>query len=316
MSTLVIIDAFSASAEKAASKTISAAAKLGGDVELLLIGPHASATAEHMANAPVKKIHVYSAEGFLFPAAEQLAALISEHFGGYSAYITTASSTGKDFLPRLAMKLGVQPVTDVIDILSPTQFKRPIYAGNVVVTVEDNQPVKCLTIRPTSFICATAALLERGDSPTQSAPEIVTVDASLPEARVAYEPVEAGDEGVDLATANIVISAGNGIGTKEKFALVQQLAEKLGAGVGASRALVDAGVVPNEHQVGQTGKVVAPAIYIALGISGAIQHIAGMKDSGTIIAINKDADAPIKAVSDYMLVADLDDVLPKLLEAF
>ena len=300
MTTLVVIDACAVGAEKSALKVITAAAKLGAPVEVLAVGAHAG----ELALVGVEKVHSFT--GMELPSAEPLVALVMTHFGSYAHYVMAADSTGKDVLPRLAVKLDVQPVTDVIEVVSPTQFKRPIYAGNVVVEVEDTQPTKCLTVRPTSFEAAAG----------EAAP-VEVLSAELPAAVVQYEqPDTAGDGVIDITTASMVISAGNGVGTAEKFAKVEELAAKLGAGVGASRALVDAGVVANEYQVGQTGKVVAPEVYIALGISGAIQHVAGIKDSGTIIAVNKDPEAPIFAVSDYYLVADLDEVVPELLGSF
>lgn len=307
MSSLVIIDASQAGAEKSAVRVVAAAAKLGATVDVWLVGTHANAMADAVNTKHVSNIITYNPAGWGFPSAEQVSDVIADKLGGYSNYMVAANSFGKDMLPRLALRLDVQPVTDIIEIISPTQFKRPIYAGNVVVEVQDVQPVKCLSIRPTAF--------EADEAGGNAALEVL--EAELPQARVVYEPMVAPvDAVIDITSAAMVVAAGNGIGTKEKFAQVEALAAKLGAGVGASRALVDAGVVPNEYQIGQTGKVVAPDLYIALGISGAIQHIAGMKDSGTIVAVNKDPNAPIFDVADYKLVADLDEVLPELLGAF
>lgn len=308
MSTLVIVDATASGAHKHAAKVIAAASALGGEIALFVFGAHASEASAMLNAQPVVSITTYSPGTVECFSAEQLTALILEYFSGYGHYLTAANSTGKDFLPRLALKLDVQPVTDVVEILSPEEFTRPMYAGNVLVRVRDSQPVKCLTVRPTSF----DALADGEQTASLHA-----LDAALPAALVDYEPQMAEADGVvDITSANVVVAAGSGIGGSEAFANVERLAAKLGAGVGASRALVDAGVALNECQVGQTGKVVAPELYIALGISGAVQHIAGMKDSGTIVAVNTDASAPIVAVSDYVLIADLNEVMPKLLEAF
>lgn len=307
MKTLLLIDAFTDS-RAIAVRSIHAASKLGHAVGVFIFGTHAHAVAEAVASLPVQAIHTHTMDGQHVPIAEQVTALVLEHFAGYRHYVMAVSSSGKDILPRLAMKLDVQPITDVVEIISDTEFKRPTYAGNVVVTVTCSQPITCLTIRHTCFAAALA-----GDAQAS----ITALDAPLLPSAMQYEPLAEKDAGApDLASARVVVSAGNGIGTAEKFATVEQLAAKLGAAVGASRAMVDSGVVANECQIGQTGKVIAPTLYLALGISGAVQHTAGIKDSGTIISVNKDADAPIRAISDYMLVADLDEVMPALLAAF
>lgn len=307
MKTLIIMDGFDARADKSALRVFDAARRLGGDVHALIFGAHAEELASKISPYAAN-IYTYYAPHFNFADAAAVTALILGKFAEYDVYLASADSVGKDVLPRLAMKLDVQPVTDIIDIQAFGTYKRPIYAGNVMVSVEDTQSRACLTVRPTCFEPASAL---------DTAGTMEEVDFALPNAVVGYTlPNVDVNAPVDLQTAEIVLAAGNGVGTKEKFAAVQQLAAKLGAAVGASRALVDSGVAPNDSQVGQTGKIVAPELYIALGISGAVQHMAGMKDSSTIVAVNKDAQAPIMSMADYALVADLDEVLPKLLEAF
>ena len=287
--------------------SISAAAKLGGSIDVVLGGSGASTAASKLAGAKgVGKILVSEAEHLSHGVAEEWAPFLAQLVGarGYTHVLAAASSSGKSVLPRLAALLDVSPISEITAVRSADTFVRPFYAGNAMATVQSGDKVKVVTLRPTSFDPA-----EVQASPSAA---VEQVEAPAPSGLTKYLSQEVTkSERPDLATAKIVISGGRALKSAENFQLVYGLADKLGAAVGASRAAVDAGYCPNDMQVGQTGKIVAPQLYVAIGISGAIQHLAGMKDSKVIVAINKDPEAPIFQVADYGLVADLFDVIPE-----
>lgn len=291
--------------------TLSAARQIGAalsndDVHLLVAGSGAQPVADASAACEgVSKVIYADNEALEHATAESLADIVVAHTEGYTHILASASTYGKNFLPRVGAKLDVQPISDIISVESADTFKRPIYAGNAIATVQSNDPVKVITVRSTGFDAAAAS----GGSA-----EIVSVDASadLFDKSVFKSQELTVSERPELTAAKVIVSGGRGMGSTEGFQQLEELADKLGAAVGASRAAVDAGFVPNDYQVGQTGKIVAPELYIAVGISGAIQHLAGMKDSKVIVAINKDEEAPIFQVADYGLVADLFKVLPEL----
>ncbi|AQZ53925.1 electron transfer flavoprotein subunit alpha/FixB family protein [Martelella mediterranea] len=277
-----------------------------GEVTLLVAGAGLSAAAGEAARIDgVSKVLVAHADALSHRLAESTAELIVTLAGDYDVIAAPATSDGKNILPRVAARLDVMIISDVTAILDAETFDRPIYAGNAIQTVKSRDPVRVLTIRTSGFEAAGAG----GAAPVEQ--------VSAPDATVASEWVAdkvAESDRPELTSARIVVSGGRGVGSSEQFAIIEKLADKLGAAVGASRAAVDSGYAPNDWQVGQTGKVVAPDIYIACGISGAIQHLAGMKDSKVIVAINKDEEAPIFQVADYGLVADLFDAVPELTE--
>ncbi|KGF30367.1 electron transfer flavoprotein subunit alpha/FixB family protein [Oligella urethralis] len=308
MTNLVIAEHDNSSLKPATLNTVAAAAKLGGDVHILVAGKGAQAVAEAAAKvAGVSKVLLAdgdSLEHFLAEnVAEQVLAVVADD---YSHVLFPATANGKNVAPRVAAKLDVAQITDIIAVESADTFQRPIYAGNAIATVQVEGAKKVLTVRTTAFDAVAA---EGG------AAEIVTIDAVADSglSKFVGRQVVASDR-PELTAAEVIVSGGRGVGSQENFAVIEKLAEKLGAAVGASRAAVDAGYAPNDLQVGQTGKVVAPQLYIAVGISGAIQHLAGMKDSKVIVAINKDAEAPIFGVADYGLVADLFQAVPELTE--
>ncbi|AVL71298.1 Electron transfer flavoprotein subunit alpha [Oligella urethralis] len=308
MTNLVIAEHDNSSLKPATLNTVAAAAKLGGDVHILVAGKGAQAVAEAAAKvAGVSKVLLAdgdSLEHFLAEnVAEQVLAVVADD---YSHVLFPATANGKNVAPRVAAKLDVAQITDIIAVESADTFQRPIYAGNAIATVQVEGAKKVLTVRTTAFDAVAA---EGG------AAEIVTIDAVADSglSKFVGRQVVASDR-PELTAAEVIVSGGRGVGSQENFAIIEKLAEKLGAAVGASRAAVDAGYAPNDLQVGQTGKVVAPQLYIAVGISGAIQHLAGMKDSKVIVAINKDAEAPIFGVADYGLVADLFQAVPELTE--
>ncbi|WP_306574855.1 electron transfer flavoprotein subunit alpha/FixB family protein [Oligella urethralis] len=308
MTNLVIAEHDNSSLKPATLNTVAAAAKLGGDVHILVAGKGAQAVAEAAAKvAGVSKVLLAdgdSLEHFLAEnVAEQVLAVVADD---YSHVLFPATANGKNVAPRVAAKLDVAQITDIIAVESADTFQRPIYAGNAIATVQVEGAKKVLTVRTTAFDAVAA---EGG------AAEIVTIDAVADSGLTKFvgRQVVASDR-PELTAAEVIVSGGRGVGSQENFAIIEKLAEKLGAAVGASRAAVDAGYAPNDLQVGQTGKVVAPQLYIAVGISGAIQHLAGMKDSKVIVAINKDAEAPIFGVADYGLVADLFQAVPELTE--
>jgi electron transfer flavoprotein alpha subunit len=307
MAILVIAEHDHASLKAATRNTLAAAAKLGGDVHLLIAGSNASGAAAQGATAGAAKVLLADAPQYAEQSAENLAALVVSLAGGYSHILAPASSFGKNFLPRVAALLDVAQISDIISVVSADTFVRPIYAGNALATVQSADAVKVISVRATAF-----------DAPPESAPapvENVTAaaDTGLSK-RLGQELTKS--ERPELGAAKIIVSGGRGLGSGENYRkILEPLADKLGAALGASRAAVDAGFVPNDFQVGQTGKIVAPQLYIAVGISGAIQHLAGMKDSKVIVAINKNPDEPIFQVADYGLVADLNDAVPELVAA-
>ncbi|EPY00443.1 electron transfer flavoprotein subunit alpha/FixB family protein, partial [Magnetospirillum fulvum] len=280
-------------------------ARLGGDVHLLVagsgVGPVAAAAAQV---AGVAKVLVAESEALAHPLAEPLAALIVALAPAYSHVLAAATTTGKNVLPRVAALLDVAQVSEIVAVVAPDTFVRPIYAGNALATVRSTDAIKVITVRATGFEPAAAT----GGA---AATEAVAVPG-LPASSRFIDAQLSKSERPELTSARIVISGGRGMQSGDNFHLLEAIADKLGAAVGASRAAVDAGFVPNDFQVGQTGKIVAPDLYIAVGISGAIQHLAGMKDSKVIVAINKDEEAPIFQVADYGLVADLFKALPEL----
>jgi len=258
--------------------------------------------------AGINKVLVAKNPNLEHQTAESVSNIILANAEGYTHILASASTFGKNFTPRIAAKLDVQQISDIVGVESDNTFKRPIYAGNAIATVESNDSVKVITVRSTAFDAASA---------TGGSAEIVNLDvASHISGQSQFKSQElTQSERPELTAAKIIVSGGRGVGSTENFQILEALADKLGAAVGASRAAVDAGFVPNDYQVGQTGKIVAPELYIAVAISGAIQHIAGMKDSKIIVAINKDEEAPIFQIADYGLVADLFDVIPELQQA-
>ncbi|MEX1306386.1 MAG: FAD-binding protein [Rhodovibrionaceae bacterium] len=305
MSVLVIAEHDNAEIWPATLNTVTAAAELDGEVHLLVAGSDCKAAVEAGAKiAGVKKVLAADHAEYAHNLAENLAPLIVELAKDYSHVLAPATTFGKNLLPRAAALLDVQQISDISEIVDADTFVRPIYAGNALATVKSKDALKLLTVRATAFEAAAA---EGGAAETQEVAG--TGDAGL-SSFGGQELTES--ERPELTTAKIVISGGRGMQSGENFAILERVADKLGAAVGASRAAVDAGYVPNDYQVGQTGKVVAPDLYIAVGISGAIQHLAGMKDSKVIVAINKDEEAPIFQVADYGLVADLFQAIPEL----
>lgn len=308
MTVLVIAEHDNSALKDATLNTVTAASKLDGDIHVLVAGHGCGdvATAASQISG-VAKVLVCDAEQFAHPLAENLAPLISSLAGDYSAILAPATTTGKNVLPRVAAKLDVAQISDIVSVESSDTFKRPIYAGNAIATVQSSDATKVITVRGTAF--------DKADATGGSA-EVSEVSATDSSGKSEFVKAELSkSDRPELTSAKIIISGGRGMGSGENFTLVDAVADKLGAAVGASRAAVDAGFVPNDYQVGQTGKIVAPELYIAVGISGAIQHLAGMKDSKIIVAINKDEEAPIFQVADYGLVADLFEALPELEKA-
>ncbi len=305
MATLVLAEHDNRQLNEATAKALSAAGMLGGDVHILVAGKGADNVAAQAARlSGVAKVLLADAPALEHGLAEPLAALIVDLAQPYDALVAAATTTGKNVMPRVAALLDVMQISDVIEVLGPDTFRRPIYAGNALQTVRSTDAKKVLTVRISAFPVA----VEGGSAPVQAVQA-----AADPNLSGFVEESVAATERPELAAAKIIISGGRALGSKEKFMEVMlPVADKLGAAVGASRAAVDAGYAPNDWQVGQTGKIVAPELYIACGISGAIQHLAGMKDSKVIVAINKDGDAPIFQVADYGLVGDLFQVLPEL----
>lgn len=305
MAILVIAEHDNATLNGATLNTITAATKIGSDVEVLVAGSGCAAVAEAVSKvAGVSKVLVADNAVYEYQLAENMGELVAELGKGYSHILAAATTTGKDFLPRAAALLDVNMVSEVIGVESEDTFVRPIYAGNAIATVKSSDGIKVMTIRGTAFDAAAA---EGGSAATE------TVDIAKDAGISAFASEElAKSDRPELTAASVVISGGRGMGNGENFDMLYKLADKVGAAVGASRAAVDAGFVPNDMQVGQTGKIVAPDLYVAVGISGAIQHLAGMKDSKVIVAINKDEEAPIFQVADYGLVADLFDAIPEL----
>jgi electron transfer flavoprotein alpha subunit len=309
MTTLVIAEHDNAHLKAATLNTITAAVKLGADVHVLVAGHNAQGAAQAAAAVAgvAKVLHADApqfAEGLAEAVAAQVLAVASGPSNQYSHILAPATASGKNVAPRVAAKLDVQQISEISAIVSPDTFERPTYAGNVIATVKSADAVKVITVRGTAFDAAPAT----GGS---AAVESVAVAADPGKTKFIGREVAKNDR-PELTAAKVIVSGGRGMGSAEAFHILEPLADKLGAAMGASRAAVDAGYVPNDWQVGQTGKIVAPQLYIAVGISGAIQHLAGMKDSKVIVAINKDAEAPIFSVADYGLVADLFQAVPEL----
>jgi len=305
MSILVIAEHDNSSLNGATLNAIAAAQAIGGDIDVLVAGSGCAAVGEAAAQiAGVSKVLVADNAAYANLLAENVAPLIAEIGTNYSHILMTATTTGKNILPRAGALLDVQPISEISGVVSADTFQRPIYAGNVIATVQSSDAIKVITVRGTAFDAAPAA----GGSATVEA--LGSAHDSGISSFVGEELAKS--DRPELTAAKIIVSGGRGMQNGENFEMLYNLADKLGAAVGASRAAVDAGFVPNDLQVGQTGKIVAPDLYIAVGISGAIQHLAGMKDSKVIVAINKDEEAPIFQVADYGLVADLFTAIPEL----
>lgn len=286
--------------------TLTAAKELGGEIDVLLAGFHCDEVVKQASLfSNIKTIFVADSEEYQHQLAENMSLLIAEQAKKYDFVLASSTTFGKNILPRVAALLDVSMIADVTKILSATQFVRPIYAGNALATVESQEKIKILTIRGTAF-SATPALKE----PQEKIEKISSIFSNSLSQFVSEELTVSNRP--ELTNARVIISGGRGLKSAENFKLLEKIADQLGAAIGASRAAVDAGFAPNDYQVGQTGKVVAPDLYIAVGISGAIQHLAGMKDSKVIVAINSDPDAPIFEIADYGLVADLFSALPQL----
>jgi len=307
MSILILADHDNATLKPATLNTVAAAQKIGGDIHVLVAGANAGPAAQAAAAIPgVAKVLHAEAAFLASPVAENLAATVVAVAkpGGYSHLLAPATGSGKNVMPRIAALLDVAQVSDIIGVDSPDTFVRPIYAGSAFATVQSKDAVKVVTVRATGFDAAPAT---GGSAPI----ETVAAAADTGLAKVTGQELTKSDR-PELTSARVVVSGGRGLGSGENFKIIDALAEKLNAAIGASRAAVDAGYVPNDYQVGQTGKIVAPELYVAVGISGAIQHLAGMKDSKVIVAINKDPEAPIFQVADYGLVGDLFELVPQL----
>jgi len=305
MSILILAEHEGGELRAATASVVTAAKAIGGDVHLLVAGKDAAGVADKAAAvAGVDKVLLADADAYEHELAENLAALVVKHAEGYSHILFAATAAGKNVMPRVAALLDVSGISDITEVKGDDTFVRPIYAGNALATVKSTDAVKVVGVRATGF---DGAAMDGGSASVES------VEAAEADADVAFVGQELSDsDRPELTSADIVVSGGRGMQNGENFSMLDEIAGKLNAAVGASRAAVDAGFVPNEYQVGQTGKVVAPNLYLAVGISGAIQHLAGMKDSKVIVAINKDEEAPIFQVADYGLVGDLFDVLPEL----
>ncbi|MDT8429491.1 MAG: FAD-binding protein [Pseudomonadales bacterium] len=307
MSVLVIAEHDNEVVKPATLSTVTAASALGTEVVVLVAGKNCQAVADVLARVDgVSKVLLADEDAYAHQLPENMAELIVELGKESSHLLAPATTTGKNIMPRVAALLDVAQISDIIEIKDSNTFVRPIYAGNALATVESSDKVKVLTVRSTAFA-------EAGSGNNSVAVEPVSIVKQQTMARFVDQQLSVSER-PELTSAAIVISGGRGMQNGENFSLLEKVADKLGAGIGASRAAVDAGFVPNDMQVGQTGKIVAPDLYIAVGISGAIQHLAGMKDSKVIVAINKDEEAPIFQVADYGLVADLFKVLPELAE--
>ncbi|WP_339333896.1 FAD-binding protein [uncultured Maricaulis sp.] len=304
MAVLVIAEHDNATLSDATRAVVTAAKALGGDIHVLVAGSGAQAVADAAAkiDGVAKVLHAES-DVLAKPTAEAMDALVTPLMADYDALLAAATTGGKNFMPRVAAKLDVMQISEISSVESADTFIRPVYAGNAMMTVKSSDAKKVITVRPTSFEKA-------GDGGSASIEDIAAGSGPF-KSEFVSEELSKSDR-PELTAAKIVISGGRGMQSGDNFHLLDSIADKLGAAVGASRAAVDAGYVPNDYQVGQTGKVVAPELYIAVGISGAIQHLAGMKDSKVIVAINKDEEAPIFQVADYGLVADLFNALPEL----
>ncbi|MEQ8733618.1 MAG: FAD-binding protein [Rhodospirillaceae bacterium] len=308
MTSLVIAEHDNKDLKPSTLTTITAANQIGGDIHILIAGSNCAAVAEQAAKiAGVSAIKVADDAQYEHQLGEPVAALVKSVAGDYSHILAPATTFGKNFMPRVSALLDVAQVSDISAVVSADTFIRPIYAGNAMATVQSKDKTVLITVRGSTFDKAAA---EGGSAAIESVSA-----AEDPKISTFVGQELSKSERPELTSAGIVISGGRGVGSSENFAIIETLADKLGAAVGASRAAVDAGYVPNDYQVGQTGKIVAPDLYIAIGISGAIQHLAGMKDSKVIVAINKDEEAPIFQIADYGLVGDLFDVVPQLSDA-
>ncbi|HLU92334.1 MAG TPA: FAD-binding protein [Pedomonas sp.] len=307
MAILLIAEHDNRALSEQTAKALSAALQIGGEIDVLVAGEGVGAVAEAAAQlAGVRKVLVADDASLGAQLAEPLAATVLSLAGAYDTLIAPSTSTGKNVMPRVAALLDVMQVSDIIEVVNATTFKRPIYAGNAIQTVESTDAKRVITVRTASFAAAAGG----GNAAIETVPA-----AANPAVSTFIENRVAKSDRPELTSARIIISGGRALGSAEKFnELILPVADKLGAAVGASRAAVDAGYAPNDWQVGQTGKVVAPELYIAVGISGAIQHLAGMKDSKVIVAINKDPEAPIFGVADYGLEADLFTAVPEMVE--
>jgi|TARA_B100000902_G_scaffold23101_1_gene27834 electron transfer flavoprotein alpha subunit len=305
MSILVIAEHDNTELKTATLNTVAAGMAIGGDIDILVAGSDCDTVAESAAQVPgVGKVLLANKETYKNSLAENVGNLVVELAEGYSHILAPATTNGKNYMPRVAAKLDVSQISDISAVVSEDTFERPIYAGNCIATVQSTDSVKVITVRTTGFDACEAS----GGSA-----EITNIDNDTNAGVSSFVKEEiAESDRPELTAADVVISGGRGMQNGDNFSLLNGIADKLGAAIGASRAAVDSGFVPNDMQVGQTGKIVAPDLYIAVGISGAIQHLAGMKDSKVIVAINKDEEAPIFQVADYGLVADLFDALPEL----
>ena len=307
MACLVIAEHDNATLKGATLNTVAAAARIGGDIHVLVAGGNCGAVAQAAAQiAGVSRVLVADAPHFADALAENVAAQVVAMAGGYSHILAPATPNGKNIMPRVAAVLDSQQISEIIAVEAPDTFVRPIYAGNALATVQSPDSIKIITVRTTGFDAVAAS---GGSAAIENVASVADVGIS---AFISREVAKS--ERPELAGAKVIVSGGRGMGSGENFKLLEPLADKLGAAMGASRAAVDAGFVPNDWQVGQTGKIVAPNLYIAVGISGAIQHLAGMKDSKVIVAINKDAEAPIFSVADYGIVGDLFTIVPELIK--
>ena len=305
MSILVIAEHDNSELKTATLNTVAAGLAIGGDIDILVAGADCESVAESASQIPgITKVLLANKETYKNCLAENIGNLVVELAEGYSHILSPATTNGKNFMPRVAAKLDVSQVSDISAVISEDTFERPIYAGNCIATVQSTDSVKVITVRTTGFDACESS----GGSATVTA---VHNDTNAGVSSFVKEEIAESDR-PELTAADVVISGGRGMQNGDNFSLLNGIADKLGAAIGASRAAVDSGFVPNDMQVGQTGKIVAPDLYIAVGISGAIQHLAGMKDSKVIVAINKDEEAPIFQVADYGLVADLFDALPEL----
>ena len=307
MAVLVIADHDGSAVRDTTNKTVTAALKLGSDVDVLVVGSGAKAAADSAAKITgVRKVLLAESAGLGHKLAEDVEETVLALAAGYDAILSPATNDGKNFMPRLAAKLDVAPISDIVEVVSADTFVRPIYAGNALETIQSSDTKKVITVRPTNFDAA-------GNDGSASVETVGGKEAG--KAAFIGEELVKSDR-PELGAAKIIVSGGRAMGSADEFhATMEPLADKLGAAIGASRAAVDAGYAPNDYQVGQTGKVVAPGLYIAIGISGAIQHLAGMKDSKIIVAINKDPDAPIFQVADYGIVGDYKTIVPELMTA-
>ena len=305
MSTLVVAEHDNQELKGATLNTVAAANAIGGDIDILVAGSNCGNVAEAASQVPgISKVLVADQETYKNSLAENLGNLVVELSEGYSHILAPATTNGKNFMPRVAAKLDVSQISDISSVISEDTFERPIYAGNCIATVQSTDPIKVITVRTTGFDAC---------SSSGGSAEITNVENNTDAGVSLFVKEEiAESDRPELTAADVVISGGRGMQNGDNFSLLNGIADKLGAAIGASRAAVDSGFVPNDMQVGQTGKIVAPDLYIAVGISGAIQHLAGMKDSKVIVAINKDEEAPIFQVADLGLVADLFDAVPDL----